>query len=385
MTGTIICILISVVYLAINLGLPRLPGSPLLRSYLFQPLLWVGLALIVRRLPAYRVAARYSAQATILQIGLGVAFVQVLVYAIGGLFSGFGKNPSSLSPLGILENLFFVGAMLSAMELSRASLLARFGKKRSFTALTFATLLFTFVSIPLSQITGFKFQIESTNQVISSWVPLLAENLLASLLALLAGARASLAYRGLLAAFWWLCPILPDLTWSLQGLIGAGVPILGMVAVSSYHASKARHGDGRQRAGQAGFPAGWILTALAAVVIVWFAVGVFPFQPSLVGSGSMSPVLQTGDIVIVAKVPADTVKVGDIIEYRRDKDTNIVHRVIEIDQSGGAKTFTTKGDANQSADAAPVIPDNVIGKVVFKIPKLGMVSIFVKRLFSASA
>jgi signal peptidase I len=218
--------------------------------------------------------------------------------------------------------------------------------------------------------------------VISIWLPLLAENLLASFLALTAGARASLAYRSLLAAFWWFCPILPDNTWALKGLIGVAVPILGMVVVNGFYSAQANRGKARRRASKASFPAGWISVALAGVVIVWFVVGVFPYQPSLVGSGSMTPALHTGDVIIVAKVPADAIKLGDIIEYRQAKDPNVVHRVIGIENSGQAKSFITKGDANAQPDANKVIAENVIGKVVFTIPKVGWITIAIKKLLT---
>jgi len=59
-------------------------------------------------------------------------------------------------------------------------------------------------------------------------------------------------------------------------------------------------------------PAGWIITAIIAVAIVWFAVGVFPIKPFLVPSGSMVPIINPGDVVIVAPVKTDTSKVGEI-------------------------------------------------------------------------
>jgi signal peptidase len=329
----------------------------------------------------YRPLARINTRNTFIQLALGIAFVQILLNFVGGLFSGFGNNPASLTALGISENLFFVGSMLVAMELSRASLVTRLGRRHSFLALALVTLLYTFISIPWSQITSFKLEIASTNLVISSWLPLLAENLLASFLAWTAGARASLAYRSLLAAFWWFCPILPDNTWALKGLIGVAVPILGMVVVNRFYLAQANRGKARRRASKASFPAGWITVALAGVVIVWFVVGVLPYQPSLVGSGSMTPALHTGDVVIVAKVSADAIKLGDIIEYRQAKDTNVVHRVIGIEKSGQAKSFITKGDANAEPDANPVIAENVIGKVVFTIPKVGWITIAIKKLY----
>jgi len=46
------------------------------------------------------------------QFAVGMAGIQILLYIIGGLFSGFGKSPSSFTPLGISENIFYVGMML---------------------------------------------------------------------------------------------------------------------------------------------------------------------------------------------------------------------------------------------------------------------------------
>jgi signal peptidase len=375
--------LLAAVYLVINLALPLVPINALVKTYLFQPLLWGLLILVTRRLPGYRSLAKQSLQSNLLQLALGIGFLQVFLYAIGGLFTGFGKNPSALTPLGIVENLLFVGLMLVGMEISRVRLVTALGKRHNFLALASTAVLFTFISIPLGQVTGFKPEIQSVNQVISSWAPLLAENLTASLLAMLAGARASLAYRALLAAFWWFCPILPDLNWSLKGLIGVGVPILGMIAVSSYYFTMSNRGKSRRKAQKASFPTGWVITALACVVIVWFAVGVFPFKPSVVPTGSMIPVVHPGDVVIVAKTPADRVRLGDIIEYRNPKENiNIVHRVIEIEGEGSQRLFITRGDNNDAPDADPVPAQNVIGKVVFNVPRVGWLSIMVKNIMS---
>ncbi len=247
----------------------------------------------------------------------------------------------------------------------------------------FATLLFTLISIPLRQLTGFQLRIASSNQVISSWLPLLAENLAASLLVLMAGAGASLSFRGLLAAFWWLCPILPNLDWAMKGLIGTIIPVIGIVAINNYYAQSASRLKSRKRTRNASIPAGWIITTVIGIAIVWFAVGVFPIKPFLVPSGSMVPVINPGDVVIVAPVQTDAIKVGEIIEYRNVKENiNIVHRVIEITGNASNMFFITKGDANDSPDPAPVSPQTVIGREIFVIPKIGWISIAVKKLLS---
>jgi signal peptidase len=231
MIGFLLVGLLAAIYLIINLVLPHIGLNPQIATYLIQPLLWGVLIAVVKYMPGYRPLGKRSKKNIFIQLALGMAAAQIMLYLIGGLFSGFGKSPSSFTLLGITENIFYVGMMLIGMELSRAWLVTRYGKKNTFLVIFLATLVFTIVSIPLGQITGFQLRITSSNQVISSWLPLLAENMVASLLVLTAGAGASLSFRGLLAAFWWLCPILPNLDWALKGLIGTVVAIKGILAI----------------------------------------------------------------------------------------------------------------------------------------------------------
>jgi len=63
------------------------------------------------------------------------------------------------------------------------------------------------------------------------------------------------------------------------------------------------------------FDAGsWILTTVLAVAIVWSPLE-FSHQAVSGTSGSMVPVINPGDVVIVAPVQTDAIKVGEIIEY----------------------------------------------------------------------
>jgi signal peptidase I len=78
-------------------------------------------------------------------------------------------------------------------------------------------------------------------------------------------------------------------------------------------------------------------------------------------------------------------KIGDIIvfkTYGTDASGNhatIVHRVAEIvtDQSNGQKIIRTKGDANPNSIPGvdyPIFQPLYIGKVVYVIPKLGVIT-----------
>ncbi len=122
--------------------------------------------------------------------------------------------------------------------------------------------------------------------------------------------------------------------------------------------------------------------ASAVLLFVIFIVGIsiilgyiFGFRFMAVKTGSMKNVYDVGTLVIVDKLPADDIKVGDIISYVADDSLTVVtHRVIDIDYVN--EFFYTKGDMNNVADGSPVLFENLIGKVIAGIPFIGYLVIF---------
>jgi signal peptidase len=368
------------IYLAMNLGLANAIGGST-SAYLITPLLWIIIGVAVIFLPRYRTAGKLKDKSSIIQLALMIGFFQMVLLIVGGLFANFGKSPYSFTPTGILTNLFFVAGTLFGMEFSRAWLVNHLGRKRLFLALAFVAIIYTLLSVPLTQITGLRLEVGSIDFINSTFLPSLAENLLATFLALLAGPIPALLYRGILQAFWWFSPVLPDLPWMFKGLIGTALPIVGLVLMNSLYSPQT--GPKKAKRASSGSLTGWIVTTVVAVAIIWFAVGLFPLQPALVGSGSMEPKMYPGDVVIIAKTPADNIETGDIIQFRAQEEVTIMHRVIEIQETeGGSKVFITKGDANDEPDSEPVLPDNVVGKAILTIPKVGWASVVVKQLFT---
>jgi len=124
------------------------------------------------------------------------------------------------------------------------------------------------------------------------------------------------------------------------------------------------------------------VTTVLVVLAVIFAI--FLMGSRLVGlrvfnviSGSMEPTYSVGDLIYVKEVDPDSVKVGDPITFVLNEDLAVAtHRVVAVD--GENRQFTTKGDANENQDAAPVHFNNLIGVPVFAIPLLGYVSAYIQ-------
>ncbi len=90
-------------------------------------------------------------------------------------------------------------------------------------------------------------------------------------------------------------------------------------------------------------------------------------------TGSMTPEIPVGSVVIVRPVDPGTLQVGDVVTYQKSpgKDDYITHRIQSIDKTTSPVSLTTKGDANRGADLAPVPVTAVRGKVLFHVPFLG--------------
>lgn len=131
------------------------------------------------------------------------------------------------------------------------------------------------------------------------------------------------------------------------------------------------------------FKKAWNIISTAIVVLVVLC-AVFLMGSRLLGfrvfnviSGSMTPVYNVGDLIYVQKVEPKDVKVGDDITFVLNEDLVVAtHRVVEVNTQKGY--FITQGLTNATKDS-PVLFENLIGKPIFKIAKLGYVSDFIQN------
>lgn len=118
-----------------------------------------------------------------------------------------------------------------------------------------------------------------------------------------------------------------------------------------------------------------VLVALVAPFVIYAVPATVGADHSFVVlSGSMSPSIETGDVVIVRETDPATISEGDVITYQRtDEESPTTHRVVGVEQGADQLAFETKGDANEDPDPGTVPASNVLGVVVFTIPLIGSV------------
>lgn len=113
------------------------------------------------------------------------------------------------------------------------------------------------------------------------------------------------------------------------------------------------------------------VSALVSVVVATL-LGFIQFRT--VVSGSMSGTFEVGDVLVAVSPRLAPPEVGSIAVfhyYSVDRSyfvADFSHRIIG---GSAAEGWTTKGDANQSADLGTVLSHDISGVVLFWIPKLG--------------
>ncbi len=129
----------------------------------------------------------------------------------------------------------------------------------------------------------------------------------------------------------------------------------------------------------AGLGVGLLLTvALLHLVAGWRIVAI--------SSGSMTPAIAQGDVVLVRPVAPAEIANGDVILFTTGERTRVevVHRVesiitinLSVKQPDGSMTtttayqFVTKGDANALRDPGQVDQRDVLGRAYAILPGLG--------------
>lgn len=159
---------------------------------------------------------------------------------------------------------------------------------------------------------------------------------------------------------------------------------------------------------------------LAISIPILIVIVIIASHIAAVPTGSMSPSIEEGDLVIVEKVDVlglfeefdpESVKEGDIIIYEEstsngeetstsngeeasdshgeesssnDGEEMIIHRVVAINETPEGRYFILKGDANQEVDEEQVNSSYVEARIVtwdgkpLTIPQLGWVLLWFK-------
>jgi signal peptidase len=125
-----------------------------------------------------------------------------------------------------------------------------------------------------------------------------------------------------------------------------------------------------------------IIILLAGYGIINYVPFIAKYDHYVIATGSMEPVISVRDIVIIdSSVTIDELNVGEIIAFNidindDDIDDVVVHYIFSIDEEEGEIVIRTKPEISDQVDVWELSVDDILGKHVLTIKKLGGIMLF---------
>ena len=113
----------------------------------------------------------------------------------------------------------------------------------------------------------------------------------------------------------------------------------------------------------------WLMIA-AIVPLLW------GWRATVVTSGSMSPSIDTGDIVVTSPYDGRILGPGTIAVFEDGLGGQVAHRIVGVNPDG---TYVTRGDANDAIDSSPLKPEQVVGVGRMLVPFVGLPLVWIDK------
>ena len=108
------------------------------------------------------------------------------------------------------------------------------------------------------------------------------------------------------------------------------------------------------------------------------------YMPLIVLTDSMYPEIEAGDVIFCRTADADEIQEGDVISFfdpAGNGTTVTTHKVVEIVESNGTRSFRTRGINNNTDDRVLVPAASLVGVYTdFRIPGAGNVALFMQTV-----
>ena len=302
-------------------------------------------------------------------IGIVVLLYWLIIYIVG-YFSGFLMNSYQRSFFGITKNIIYGFGLIASSEILRHMFLRRRNDNKKIFVLTIIV-----ISL-LEIVTKFSAnQLDSNVQILkllfSVVVPIFSKNIFLSFITLKVGCMSSILYRSLIELPLYVVPIIPNLGYYIENLVITILPLIILLIIYKLYYSD----DGKIVSSRmynkinkiSNVIYSFIVILLLGVVLLVSGIGRYIVYT--IGSASMVPTINVGDVVVIDKKDKEF-KEDDIIAFYHN-DVILVHRIVKIYKDAYGEYYQTKGDNNDTADSWLVKEKDVVGQYRMRFRWIG--------------
>lgn len=371
----IITISLLLLFLILNLLLYRIDNY----LFLIFPVLFTLIMLIYE--VGYERKYYYREKDIILNLLIYIICYLITTYLLG-VFTGFTSTTYNLSIISVISNVFPVFLFILVSEYFRYEVLRKGSKNK--IILFLVVVIFVVLDMSLC-INYYNLSGDGLLKMIALVIiPSISKNLFLTYLVSTTGFGSSILYRSILELKMFVLPIYPDFGIYIDSLLNVLFPAFCFMLIYQYfnrkYSNKIRRKEGVH-----------IISIIGYNILIFFILsvvilnsGLFKYSLFSIGSQSMEPNINKGDVIILEKLKDSTdvnIKKGDVIAFRSSSIV-VSHRVVKILNVNGVNYYYTKGDNNKEIDKYPVVLDDIVGVFRLRIRALGWPSVILGELLS---
>lgn len=366
--AAMLILILTIIYFALEFVLIQPQSWWTSYFYYVRPLMAMVLVTLLMRQPKTKRKISLRTQGDAKLYAFFAACAYLISFFMFGIIDGYAGNPYDTSIKGIMINLISLLPLYALFELLRNEILGR-ADKRYEVKLKYAVIV-VFALAWLNWKAILAVDIHSTEALVkliaTTIIPEFVKQYYLCVLVTTAGVGWALMTQIAMTCGIFFFPVLPDLKWITEALLNNLFPLFSAVGLGN--AVLIKENRGKRIAKEEGSLTTWLLTCMVSIAMVWFSVGIFPVYPTVVLTGSMEPVYYPGDMLMLKRTTIDQLRIGDVVQYQSGS-ISIIHRIIAIQGDG---SLITQGDNNNAADIEPVKAEQIKGRVLSAVPKLGM-------------
>ena len=307
----------------------------------------------------------------ILSILIYIAIYYITTYLFG-LFIGFNKNVYSSNIILILKNIVPIIILIPLSELLRYIINSKI--KDNYILLGLSIFVFTLIDTTITiQASSFK-NFYDTLKVIGLFIlPSLSKNYLLTYLTIKVSYKPNLVYRYLMELPRYILPIVTSFGVYIESIIYISFPIIVFIIIYNDFKKREKKNIILSSKFKKNTKFIYYIVTIILITIVSLTSGYFKYQAIVIATGSMTPNINKGDMVVIEKVaPKDAKKLkeGEVLAFKRENKI-VVHRIYKIYTSGNEIFFKTKGDHNNAPDGYLTEAKEILGTVKFNIRYIG--------------
>lgn len=297
---------------------------------------------------------------------------------LSGLFIGFNRTIYSFGLTNIANNIAPTILLIVLCEILRYHFIKKSNKNK--TVVILSAIIFTIIDICIAN-TYYNLSVQHQLYEFVGLIVMcgITKNILFTIMALKYDYAVPITYRLFMELYEFIIPIVPGFGPYVKSIIMIVYPVL--LTFLMYKGDKIKILI--KPINQMKHKKVLIIIITLLFVVVALNSGFFKYKTLVVGSDSMKPYISKGDVVMISKTDEEDlkkIKKGDIIAFDNSSKI-IIHRVYKLIPKKDGMYFVTKGDNNNQADQGVVAHGDVVGKVLFRIPMVGLPSIWLNEMF----